>query len=174
MSDYQKIIAEFKEMGFTPKVEQFQDRLIVQKLVYLLQLKTRTMSFPYGLHIRGPYSRALADELFAHRSEFEKQKTVVTLKPNEIQAVHELRDLFALTPSLLEVGATYAYFAYQQKLDPARATKKTKEMKKNLSETRIAIGISKAKEYLFQPTRQELESLHEELEPWQAGEPIRD
>lgn len=164
---YQKIIAAFKEINFQPKVNDFQDRLVIQKIVYLLQLKGLDTQFNYGLHIRGPYSRTLANELFTHKEEFEKLKTDVKLDSNEVKAAHELRNLFGLTPSLLEVGATYAYFSHEQKLDPITATKRTKEVKKSVSETKIAVGISKAKEFLFQPTVRELDALRNEMAPWQ-------
>lgn len=167
MEPYQKIIATFKELGFQPKVNNFEDRLIVQKLVYLLQLKGLNTQFNYGLHIRGPYSKALANELFNHKKEFEELKTEVQLDPKEAKAAHELKELFGLTPSLLEVGATYAYFSQEQKLNPIEATKRTKEVKKSVSETKIAVGISKVKEFLFQPTSQDIDSLRKELEPWQ-------
>lgn len=167
MNEYKKIIACFKEMGFRPTVDEFEDRLRVQKIVYLLQLKGINTNFQYGLHIRGPYSHPLADELYKHRNEFEKLTTDIKLKKDESEAVHKLHDLFDIQSGLLEVAATYAYFIIQEKRTPIESIKEVKRLKASLSETKIALGISKAKEYLFPPTEKELKELREEMAPWQ-------
>lgn len=170
MTDFDKVIACLKELGMKkPSVADFEDKLVIQKVVYLLQLKGIKTGFNYGLYIRGPYSPGLTKELYAHKSELQHLKTADHLTKKETEAVDELKELLGLKPSLLEVAATYSYFAFGRKEDPITALKNVRTMKPFYSETQIAVGISRAKEYLFKPTDKELADLKKELEPWQEA-----
>ncbi len=66
-------------------------------------------------------------------------------------------------------AAAYAFFAFYEKQDPITALKSVKKLKPFYSETQIAIGVSKAKEFLFQPTEKDLSELKKELSPWQEA-----
>ena len=170
MSDFNKVIACLKGMGMKrPSVNDFQDKLMIQKAVYLLQLKGVKTGFHYGLYVRGPYSPELTKELYAHKSELQQLKTTEELTKKETEAVGELKELLGLNPGLLEVAATYSYFAFGRKEDPITALKNVRTIKPFYSETQIAVGISRAKEYLFKPTGKELAELRKELEPWQKA-----
>jgi uncharacterized protein YwgA len=165
-----KVIACLKEIGFNPDVNNFEERIKIQKLIYLLNLKGIHTGFKYSLYVRGPYSTVLAHELYANKEIVEKLATTTHLSSSEKEKIKEVKQIFDnLQVSLLEVAATYAYFAYdtQSKLDPITATKKVKQMKNFYTETQIAIGISKAKELLYKPTEKELADIKKEHEIWQ-------
>lgn len=167
MSDRRKVIACFKELGFKINLKSFTDRLIAQKVVCLLELKGVNTHYPYGIYVRGPYSPHLTKDLFDHTDEFVTFDTDVTLTPEEKDKVHELKQIFGLKPNLLEVGATYGYFTNREHLEPLEALKRVKKVKPFLSETEIAVGISKSKQYLFTPTEGDLEELRKESRLWQ-------
>ncbi|MCI0498041.1 MAG: hypothetical protein L0Z54_07110 [Thermoplasmata archaeon] len=78
-----------------------------------------------------------------------------------------MKDLLGLRPSHLEVAATYAHFAYEKRQDPITATKNVRIMKGFYPEAQIAVGISRVKRLLFEPTGEELEEMKEEHEPWE-------
>ncbi len=165
-----KVIACLKEIGFEPKIDNFEKRIIIQKLIYLLKLKGVETEYKYSLYVRGPYSTTLAHELYDNKKNVEKLETTTHLNSEEKEKIKEVKQIFdSLAVSLLEVAATYAYFAYdaQPKLDPSAATKKVKEMKNFYTETQIAIGISKAKELLYNPTEKEIIEMKKEHELWQ-------
>jgi len=167
MGDTEKVIAIFKEMDFKPKISNFQDRLIAQKINCLLQFKGVSTGFGCSLYVRGPYSPALTEELYQRKQDFERLRTPAVLSARDRAAADELREIFDLTPSLLEIGATYAYFTERRGQNPLEALGNVKRMKSFYSEAKIAVGISKAKEYLFRPTAKDLEEQKNEFAPWE-------
>jgi len=165
-----KVVACLKEISFKPKINEFQDRLIIQKVVYLLQRKGIDSNFEYNLHVRGPYSPDLTKEVYDHKSAVERLETSSKLNNSESKKVEEFKELFSeLKPSILEVAATYSYFAFGQNQDVITALQNVKRMKSFYSEAQIAVGVSKAKEFLFRPSKKELTDLKEELRPWQEA-----
>lgn len=66
-------------------------------------------------------------------------------------------------------AATYTFFAFQAGHDPITALKSVKKLKPFYSETQIAVGVSRAKEFLFQPSEQDTSELRKELSSWQAA-----
>ena len=75
MEKRKKIIAIFKEMDFQPDISRFDDRLIAQKIVCLLELKGLKLGYPYSLYVRGPYSPDLTMDLYKFTDEFQELKT---------------------------------------------------------------------------------------------------
>lgn len=53
------------ELGMTPSVDTFDDRLILQKTVYLVQQLGIPLGYYFSWYIRGPYSRDLTADAFA-------------------------------------------------------------------------------------------------------------
>ena len=165
-----KIVACFKALGFKPDVDNFEHRLIIQKAVYLLQLKGVKTGAEYHLYVRGPYSRELTDQVYSNKKKVEQLETSASLTSGETKNLEEFKELFGeLKPSTLEVAATYSFFAFDEKQDPLTAQKNVKKMKPFYSEAQIAVGVSKAKEFLFVPTEKELAEMKEEFRPWQEA-----
>jgi len=165
-----KVIACLKALNFKPKVENFEHRLIIQKAVYLLQLKGVKTGFGYHLYVRGPYSKELTDQVYASKKKFENLESPASLSNAESRDIQEFKELFGeFKPSTLEIAATYSFFAFGEKQDALTALKNVKRMKSFYSEAQIAVGVSKAKEFLFKPNEKELAGLKEELRPWQEA-----
>lgn len=167
MTNLNKAIACLKELGFKPKIDEFDHRIIIQKAIYLLQLKGIQMNFDYCLNVRGPYSHDLTVEYYDKRKVVERLETSSKLTRAETGSVHELERLFEMKPNMLEIAATYAYFSFEKKENPIAALKELKRLKPFFSETQIAIGISKAKEFLFKPSRRDLAELRKEVSAWE-------
>ena len=53
MEKRKKVIAFFKELGFEFDISRFDDRLIAQKLVCLLELKGIDLGYSCSLYVRG-------------------------------------------------------------------------------------------------------------------------
>jgi uncharacterized protein YwgA len=53
------------ELGMPPSIQTFDDRLILQKTVYLIQQLGVPLGYSYSWYIRGPYSRDLTADAFA-------------------------------------------------------------------------------------------------------------
>jgi hypothetical protein len=169
MEKHKKVIAFFKELGFEFDISRFDDRLIAQKFVCLLDLKGIDLGYSCSLYVRGPYSPDLTQDLFAFTREFEELETVARLTTVEKDAADDLLRIFGLKPVPLEVGATYGYYAVRQKSGPLEASRQVKRLKPFYSEAQIALGISKAKEFLFRPTPNDLEDLKKETAIWQRA-----
>jgi uncharacterized protein YwgA len=169
MEKHKKVIAFFKELGFEFTISRFDDRLIAQKLVCLLELKGINLGYPCSMYVRGPYSPDLTEDLFEFKNEFENLETSSRLKPAEKETAGDLKKIFGLKPVPLEVGATYGYYVLRQNCDPLEALRQVKRLKPFYSEAQIALGISKAKEFLFRPTEKDLEELKKETGIWQRA-----
>ncbi len=169
MENRKKLIAFFKELGFEFDISRFDDRLVAQKIVCLLDLKGIVLGYTCSMYVRGPYSPDLTQDLFEFKNEFGNLKTDVRLSAPEKEIAGELRRIFGLKPIPLEVGATYGYYALRQNCDPLEALRQVKRLKPFYSEAQIALGISKAKEFLFKPTQRDLEDLKKETGIWQRA-----
>jgi len=169
MENRKKVIAFFKELGFEFDISRFDDRLVAQKLVCLLDLKGINLGYSCSMYVRGPYSPDLTRDLFEFTNEFENLKTDVRLSAPEKETAGELGRIFGLKTVPLEVGATYGYYALRQNCDPLEALRHVKRLKPFYSEAQVALGISKAKEFLFRPTPKDLEDLKKETGIWQRA-----
>ena len=126
MEKHKKVIAFFKELGFAFDVSRFDDRLIAQKLVCLLEFRGIDLGYSCSLYVRGPYSPDLTLDLYSFTREFETLDTGERLNAKEKEAAGELGRIFGLKPIPLEVGATYGYFAIRQDCDPLEALRQVK------------------------------------------------
>lgn len=169
MEHRKKVIAFFKELGFEFDISRFDDRLVAQKLVCLLDLKGINLGYSCSIYVRGPYSPDLTQDLFEFTNEFENLKTDVRLSAPEKETAGELGRIFGLKPVPLEVGATYGFYALRQNCDPLEALRHVKRLKPFYSEAQIALGISKAKQFLYKPTPKDLEDLKKETGIWQRA-----
>lgn len=169
MAKRKRVIAFFKELDFRFDISSFDDRLIAQKLVCLLELKGIDLGYSCSLYVRGPYSPDLTQDLYAFPTEFADLNTRSRLTPEEKEAADNLGRIFGLRPVPLEVGATYGYYILRQGSDPLEAVRQVKRLKPFYSEAQIALGVSKAKQFLFTPTNEDLAALKEETGIWQRA-----
>lgn len=165
-----KVIALFKEMKFTPVIDEFQDRLVAQKVNCLLNLSGIKTGYDCNLYIRGPYSPDLADALFKNKESVENLQTNTSLTDIEKQKVRELRSIFDTNASHLEIGSTYAFLTIKEKMPPLEAMIKVKAMKSFFSEAQIAVGVSKAKEFLSKPSKELVDEVIAESDMWKNAQ----
>jgi len=169
MQKREKVIAFFKELGFRPDVNRFEDRLVAQKLVCLLELKGIDLGYPCSMYVRGPYSPELTRDLYGFHDKFERFETEASLDAREKEIAQDLGEIFGLKPILLEIAATYGYYAIEERCDPIEALARVKRLKPFYSEAQVAVGISKAKKFLFEPTAEDMEELKRETGTWQRA-----
>ncbi len=169
MPNREKVVESFHRLGFAPRVEEFEDRILIQKSVLLLQLAGLGTTYPYRLHIRGPYCLELNREAFAHRDEFESPASRGALDDEERAIVAAFGETFELRPNQLEVAATYAYFVSCDGLDHVEAHRRTRKLKSFVPAEQQALGISRAKRFLFPPTEEETREMKDEFALWQSA-----
>ncbi|UUX92962.1 hypothetical protein [Methanoplanus endosymbiosus] len=169
MGDWKKAVAVFKEMKFPIDCNRFEEKLAAQKIICMLQLKGMNLNYPFRLNIRGSYSKEFTRDYYNYNHEFKNLITDTTLSEDEKITVNALDSLFKKSPSLLEIGATYAYLTENLGKSPIEAFGIVKQEKGFYPDTKIAKGISKAKEFLFEPTLEDLDWLKEETGPMQRA-----
>lgn len=167
MGDLGKVLTCFDRLDFrfSTKKKDLENRITAQKIVYLLGLKgVKGLNYKFNWYLRGPYSRELTFDLY-QKSSKEKELT-----ESEEKKILELKEIFdGFDAQILEAAAAYSYYAFEKKLDATYATRKTRETKANLSGTKVELGMSKAKEFLYSPTKEELAEMKSEFAPWQAA-----
>jgi uncharacterized protein YwgA len=93
------------EAGVPISVDEFDNRLLVQKSVYLLQQAGVQLGYPYSWYVRGPYSSRLASDLF-YLAEMEGDESQVlgayTLGEKTRNIVSKIKEFFAQPGSLAE------------------------------------------------------------------------
>ncbi len=72
--DRQKILLakSFEAVGIELRTDNFDNRLILQKAVYILQQAGIQLGYRYGWYLRGPYSPELTNDVFSVLKEGEE------------------------------------------------------------------------------------------------------
>lgn len=166
VKDVNKAISCFREIDFSMELSNFEHRLIANKLICLLELKGINIGYSFNLHVRGPYSPDLADDYYKYSEKFRNLDTNISLSQSEKDLAIALKDLFGTRSSLLEIGSTYGFMTNYTHLSPSEAYMRVKRMKFFYTNSQIAIGISKAKQYLFEPSAEDMDILKRETDPW--------
>ena len=142
---------------------------MIQKTAFLVQMKGVATNYRYRLHFRGPYSEDLNLEAFRHQAEFESPANRCALDRNEQSIVDEFGEIFEFRPNQMEVAATYAFYVSYECLDPLNAYRKTREFKSTVPAAQFALGISRAKQFLYPPADEEIREMRDEFAPWQEA-----
>lgn len=164
MGDLKRVLGYLKELGFTPNVDKFQDRLVIQKTVYLLEMMGIKVGYPFSLYVRGPYSPSLTDDLYSQKEAVNNLETDYSPNEEEKKQLRTFSEISNnLEPTVLEIMSTYAFLIKEPETNEKQAIIKLKKLKSFYSEGRIAVGISKAKQLLFKPTEKEIEKMKAEF-----------
>lgn len=163
-----KVIAVMKELGKKPKVENFEDKLVIQKTVCLLEMLGFDMGYKFSIYVRGPYSPDLTKDIYQNQRIVESLKTDYSVTKQENDLIVKVKETSDnLDFALLEIMTTFE-FLRKSGLTTREATEKLKKLKPFYSEVKIAIGISRAKE-LFPPSKKEIQEIREEFADWESA-----
>lgn len=168
MDRLKKVIACMKEVGKKPKVDSFEDKLVIQKTVYLLKLMGFSIEYPFSLYVRGTYSPQLTQELYERKAEVEGLHTDYDLSQRESKMLAQLSEASNnLDPTMLEIMATYEYFIKNGRSNKEALTE-LKQLKPFFSEAKVAVGVSRAKQ-LFPPAKTEVRKMKAEFAELEAA-----
>jgi uncharacterized protein YwgA len=87
-----------READLGIKVATFDDRLILQKAVCLLQYDGVNLAYRFRWHLRGPYSSELASDAFflaAHRTLLDEELKAWKLDEQSKARINQIKDLFS-------------------------------------------------------------------------------
>ena len=108
-----KAIACLKELGVTPNLSDFQSKLVIQKTVFLLELKKIDLGFNYSMYAHGPYSPDLTKQLYRHKPDVEGLNTSEKLSVKEREVLQEFKALFGL-PGRWQAGHNCFSFNFRK------------------------------------------------------------
>ena len=113
-------------------VNSWNDRVAVQKLVYLIQYGLKDdLRYPFNLYVHGPYSSQLADDLYK-LGDTEKA-TITRYKSKEMdekfERFVELLGNNKKNANWLELVATMVYLHRTQKVNESQVLEKVKKLK---------------------------------------------
>jgi len=165
MGELKKLLGYLKELKLKPNVDNFQDRLVIQKTVCLLEMMGLDLDYHFSLYVRGPYSPGLTEELYSNKEAVNGLRTDYKPNSEEKKQLQKFSEISKLEPTILEIMSTYAFMIKDN--EEKQAVIKLKKLKSFYSEARIAIGISRAKQLLSKPTEQEIEKMKSEFSDWQ-------
>lgn len=149
MNQINKVIACLNELEFSPDIDKFEHRIIIQKVIFLLKLGGVNFNYDFELYIRGPYCRTLTKDIYNNKDDIEKSNTDSKLTKSEKIIINRLKEKLSLKPSILEIAATYAYFIKIEELNHIESSNKVKKMKHFFTVGRIYEGVSKVREFLL-------------------------
>lgn len=153
LSNVDKVIAELKYLDLHLNIsENYWDRFLTQKTVFLAQTLGIKTSYPFTIYVAGPYSKKLADDYYECSEEIKSYKTPYILNDDDCIILEKIKncpnlltDMFLLeatSTSLLFMIDSFSHKDYD-------VFSKIKSIKNHLPEKTIAISISRAKELLF-------------------------
>lgn len=102
-----KLVAIFllmRELRQNWSIDGFQDRLFMQKAIYLTQVLAIDLRFRFGWYLRGPYSKDLTDCLYELDADEKLRATIaaLTLRDEFATKMQHLKDLVKNNPTNLD------------------------------------------------------------------------
>lgn len=140
-----------RELGITPQMHSFDDRLSVQKSIYLAQAAGVDLGHYFNWYLRGPYSPALTQDVFEAIQNYD---TTAVLQGWELDAatrtkLGSVRSTFASAPGLaapawLELLASVHFLLARRQVASADAEVLRAQLlkySKNFTSEQIAEGV---------------------------------
>lgn len=109
----------------------FDKRLRLQKVVFLIEHKTKDFNYPFSLYLRGPYSKELAREYYSISEDSYSEPD----QPMSDEA-KKLANMLSKKDNIwLEIASTIVMFSGSYK--PDEAVKRTKEFKEDVLKAEV-------------------------------------
>jgi uncharacterized protein YwgA len=121
----------------TNDISTVDDRMEVQKAIYLAQAAGVPLGYSYGWYVRGPYSPALTRDYFDLS---EDAPVNATLKQSAAQRLGRVRNLMNTAigqlqrPQRLELLASIHYLITKSRLSEASARKRLNDLKPHVAQ----------------------------------------
>ena len=145
-------------------INNFQDRLNLQNISFLLKSMGISLNYEFGLYFCGVYSQELYIDSLEFKNGFIELKSDYQLNEDERAILEKLKEALAENNGILEATTTIIYknLVYE---DVNKVINEIKEIAPHLSEDEILEGINVAKRLLYKP-EYFTEEIKKELELW--------
>ena len=139
------------ELGIEPEIETIDQRVVLQKVIYLAQAAGVPLHYRYNWYVMGPYSPNLTKdyyELHAQRGVAGRDQLSYVLKDQFASLLRSLKPAMTVPEGVplrqsewLELLSSVHYLRIQTHLDPADTQKSLDQMKPHVSAyARMATG----------------------------------
>ncbi|MGP6294504.1 hypothetical protein [Caldiplasma sukawensis] len=115
----------------------FDKRLRLQKVVFLIEHKTKDFNYPFSLYLRGPYSKELAKEYYSINDYAYSESDELMSEEGKGLA----KNLSEKDNLWLEIASTIVMFSHSYKIEDA--VKRTKEFKSS-----VLSNLNKPEDYV--------------------------
>lgn len=122
MTTKKEILEIIEQLGTTASLATFEERLRLQKLVYLSEVFGINLGFPFNWHIRGPYSPELSKVMF-EKVRGERRQAIDKSDEEKIRALRNFLGSDIESSDKLELIGSLHFL-----LDLARKDKKSPEV----------------------------------------------
>ncbi|MEK6843310.1 MAG: hypothetical protein AABY04_02385 [Candidatus Micrarchaeota archaeon] len=160
-----KVISILKKLDYHPKIDSFKDRLVIQKTVSILESLDIKLGYEFSIHLRGPYCRELTEDIYENKTNVENLRTNFDLSAKEEIGVMKYKEVTELDPDYLEIISTYFHYLLKEVKNEDDSIRSLKALKPHLSDSKIAVGISKSKE-LLPPNGKQIDEMKKEFDEW--------
>jgi len=163
-----KVIAGLKFLGLSLNIREYRGRFFVQKTAFLAKALGMDITYDFTVYVAGPYSRELTCDYYANSSRIELLQTDYELSKSDIQILEKMRSCWAVFENmgLMEATSTIVYLKKQApELTDDDLFVRLKWLKPHLTDSDRTIGITKAKELLFEPEYL-TEEIAKEMDEW--------
>ena len=143
-------------LGLPFKIESFQDRLIMQKAIYLAQAAGIQLGYFYHWYLHGPYSSSLTRDEYAIALDADMDESKGWKLDNvSLQKLEKIRTLFSESERdklarKLELLASVHFLIDQKKvskIDSDKITETLKRFNKPFNKQEVVEAIEELKEY---------------------------
>lgn len=150
------LILCLKEVGVAPKIESMEDRIKIQKAIYLIQEAGVQLGYHYSWYIRGPYCTSLADDYYKISEDVngndgsESDRKLAGWASDALDAkkgVFDAHQEAGLEPAYwLELIASLHFLLHRSGYDEERAAEEIDKRKPHLA-GKAKYGLQALKEY---------------------------
>lgn len=116
-----QLVELFNGIGKTLSMEEFEDRLEVQKIPYLAQQSGLDLGYSFSWYLKGPYSKQVTQDGYMVYRALQRGENIVsqqTLDQQELQQFREIIEPHMNDPTWLEIAASLLYLrneTYEEK-----------------------------------------------------------
>ncbi len=140
-----KITACFKAiLGKDLDMDSFEDRIRLQKILYILERAGIRLGYSFGWHIRGPYSPHLADDGYAYKENKGKMAFSYAFGEGEKRIIARVQGIseYLETEEHSELLASLLYLSKRLELEGEKLKEELKVRKPRFSDAEIDEALS--------------------------------
>ena len=148
MDNLQRILCIFRELtGKAFDRNNYENRLLLQKLAYMLSSRDSSFAYAFNWYIRGPYSPKLTKEFFGMEEGFESGGILSQADKENVETMR--RTLQKVDSKASELAASLIYISKLRKLEGGKLAESLLNLKPWFEEKEVKEAIVRLKEYGF-------------------------